>query len=905
VATIYIENEPREANPKQNLLQACLSLGYDIPYFCWHPALGSVGACRQCAVKQFKNEQDTSGKLIMACMTPAADGTRISIKDQEAAVFRAAVIQGLMQNHPHDCPVCDEGGECHLQDMTVMTGHRMRRYRFGKRTFRNQYLGPFINHEMNRCIQCQRCVRFYRDYAGGHDLNAFRLRDVVYFGRDKDGVLENEFSGNLVEICPTGVFTDATLKHHYTRKWDLQMSPSVCVHCGVGCNITSGERYGSLRRVENRYNGHVNGFFLCDRGRFGYEFVNSKDRVREPLISGKISTREEALARAAGAVTSSRVIGIGSPRASIESNYLLRALVGPENFYTGLSDDESRLSAAALRLLRDGPAMSPSLEDIEHSDGVLILGEDVTNTAPVMALRLRQAVRQASLKTADQLHIPQWLDHPVREAAQDRRSPLFVISPYETHLDDVAAQTVRANPDEIGRLGFAIANAIDSDAPGIPGLAEDTVLTASSIASTLLTCERPVVVSGLACRSEAVLEASAQVARALIRKGRPAALAFAVHESNSFGAALLDGGALSEAFQRAEQGEVDTAIVVENDLFRRAPGSRVGQFLQSIPNVIALDSLLNATTARGSMVFPSATFSESEGTLVNTEGRAQRFFKTFIPAGTIQESWRWLRDIGIAAGRVDLASLSTLDHVIAAVTRDLPALAGIATAAPSHDFGKIPREPQRYSGRTAMLANISVHEPKPPEDVDSPLAFSMESGVKSPPPPLIPFFWQPGWNSIQAVNKYQSEIGGPLRGGDPGVRLIEPSAQPDTGYVMPPPVRSDTSDLRLIPIFHIFGSEELSRLAPGIAELSPQPYLALNPADAAVLGVKAGESIAISIEGETVTLPVTIRGDLARGLVGLSAGAPGVAGLTHSLCTAPSVKMAGGAVSVASTRGGA
>ena len=161
-----------------------------------------------------------------------------------------------------------------------MTGHRTRTYSFGKRTFRNQYLGPFINHEMNRCIQCQRCVRFYREYAGGHDLNAFRLRDVVFFGRDQDGVLENEFSGNLIEVCPTGVFTDATLKQHYTRKWDLQMAPSICVHCALGCNITAGERYGSLRRVENRYNGQVNGYFLCDRGRFGYEFVNSPDRVR-------------------------------------------------------------------------------------------------------------------------------------------------------------------------------------------------------------------------------------------------------------------------------------------------------------------------------------------------------------------------------------------------------------------------------------------------------------------------------------------------------------------------------------------------------------------------------------------------------------------------------------------------
>ena len=167
MATVYVDKQPYEMNPKQNLLHGCLSLGMNLPYFCWHPALGSVGACRQCAVKQFKDEADTHGKIVMACMTPAAEGTRISIQDPEAAEFRAAIIEGLMLNHPHDCPVCDEGGECHLQDMTVMTGHDYRRYTFEKRTFRNQYLGPFVNHEMNRCIQCYRCVRFYREYAGG------------------------------------------------------------------------------------------------------------------------------------------------------------------------------------------------------------------------------------------------------------------------------------------------------------------------------------------------------------------------------------------------------------------------------------------------------------------------------------------------------------------------------------------------------------------------------------------------------------------------------------------------------------------------------------------------------------------------------------------------------------------
>ncbi len=295
MATIIVDGRSYEVSDGNNLLHACLSLGLDLPFFCWHPAMGSVGACRQCAVKQFRDAQDTRGRIVMACMTPATHGTRISIEDPEARAFRASVIEWLMLSHPHDCPVCDEGGECHLQDMTVMTGHAYRRYDGTKRTWRNQDLGPFLTHEMNRCIQCYRCVRFYRDYAGGRDFGAFGIRDRVYFGRKEDGALESPFSGNLVEVCPTGVFDDRSLAQHYTRKWDLQTAPSICVHCGLGCNTIPGERYGELRRIRNRYNGAVNRYFLCDRGRYGYEFVNSDRRIRLAMV--RTNERLEPTAR--------------------------------------------------------------------------------------------------------------------------------------------------------------------------------------------------------------------------------------------------------------------------------------------------------------------------------------------------------------------------------------------------------------------------------------------------------------------------------------------------------------------------------------------------------------------------------------------------------------------------------
>jgi len=891
MATIHIEDRAYQADPKQNLLHACLSLGLNLPYFCWHPAMGSVGACRQCAIKQFKDEKDTRGRIVMACMTAAAEGTRISIQDPEAVAFRAGIIEGMMINHPHDCPVCDEGGHCHLQDMTVMTGHDYRRYSFLKRTFRNQYLGPLVNHEMNRCIQCYRCVRFYREYAGGRDFDVFGLRDQVYFGRQTDGVLENEFSGNLVEVCPTGVFTDKTLKQHYTRKWDMQMAPSVCVHCGLGCNTTPGERYGKLRQIVTRYNREVNGYFLCDRGRYGYEFVNSRQRIRQPHIvrdKNKASiTKAEAVQHLASLVLrGSKVIGIGSPRASLESNFVLRTLVGADRFYAGVDDHQYRLVLIMLDILRTGPCRSLSLREVELSDAVLILGEDVTNVAPIMALNLRQSVRQQPMQASDKSHIPRWDDHAVREALQDAKGPLFIASPGATRLDDVAMRTYHAAPDDIARLGFAIAHALDKASPTVPDLPENLRALADEIAQALKKAQRPLVISGPSCNNEAVIQAAANVARALYAAGSPAGLCFTVPECNSFGLALLGATPLSQAFLAVREGAADTTMILENDLYRRAPTQLVDAFLSRSRHVIVLDHLRNQTAEKATLALPASTFAEADGTLVSSEGRAQRSYQIFAPEGDIQASWQWLLDAMAAAGRPEGAIWKHLEDVIAAMATEISALAQVRRVAPPAPFRmageKIPRQPGRYSGRTAMLANISVHEPKPPDDPDTPLSFSMEGTPDQPPGALIPFFWSPGWNSIQATNFYQTEIAGPLRGGDPGVRLIEPEPQVQGAYFakVPSLFVPSSSQWLLIPLYHIFGSEELSFFAPGVAELTPKPYVALNAEEADRLGVKVGEQIKMEIAGTAYSLPAKIKVELPLGIAGLPVGLSGLEGIT-------------------------
>ena len=887
MATLYIDNQPYPAKEGDNLLQQCLTLGFDLPYFCWHPAMGSVGACRQCAIKEFKSEADTRGKIVMACMTPVADGARISLADPEAREFRASVSEWLMVNHPHDCPVCDEGGECHLQDMTVMTGHVYRRYRGTKRTFHNQDLGPLVNHEMNRCIQCYRCVRFYRDYAGGRDFDAYALRNHVYFGRQQDGTLESEFSGNLVEICPTGVFTDKTLKQHYARKWDLQTAPSVCVHCGLGCNTIPGERYGRLLRIRNRYNGAVNGYFLCDRGRYGYEFVNDERRIHEPLLRERRgealrpASGQEALRRLAALFTGgARVIGIGSPRASLEANFALRTLVGRECFHLGMSGAEFRLTAGILDILRRGPARTPSLHEVESADAVFVLGEDVTNTAPMLALALRQAVRQRPMKRAQKLGIARWDDTAMRAAAAGENGPLFVATPGATKLDDVAAETFRGAPDELARLGFAVAHALDAGAPAVADLPESARLLADRIAQALLAAEHPLLVAGTSCGSETVVRAAANVAWALCRAGHAAALCYTVPECNSLGLALMEGESLAAAFEAVRDDNADAVVILENDLYRRAEAAAVDALLSTATHVVVIDHLSHATSAKADVVLPAATFAEAGGTLVSNEGRAQRFFQVLVPEGDVQESWHWLHDALAVAGRANDGAWLSLDHITAACAAVIPVLAPIISAAPASQFRiigqRVAREPHHYSGRTAMLANVDVNEPKPPDDPDAPLSFSMEGYAGHPPSPLIPYFWAPGWNSVQSVNKFQQEVGGALRGGDPGVRLIEPTETANVRYFGNVPeafARRDGAWL-VLPFHHIFGSEELSARGPAIAALAAQPYLALGPADAADLGVGAGDYVELRLGRSVYRLPLRLKTELGRGIAGLPAGLP-------------------------------
>lgn len=885
---IYIHNKPYEVKAGKNLLEASLALGFDLPYFCWHPALGSVGACRQCAVKVFKDEQDTQGRLVMSCMEGVREGVRFSIDDPLAKAFREQIIEWLMTNHPHDCPVCDEGGSCHLQDMTVMTGHDYRRYNFKKRTYRNQYLGPLIHHEMNRCIQCYRCVRYYRDYAGGEDLNVFAAHNHVYFGREKDGVLGSPFSGNLAEVCPTGVFTDKTLKEHYTRKWDLTMAPSVCQHCSVGCNTIAGERYGELRCILNRYNSEVNGYFLCDRGRFGYEFVNSENRIKQPIIRNRVGeavTETELLDYLKPIIAHQNVIGIGSARASVESNFMLRQLVGPENFYQGISEDEAYLTRKLVSILESGTVHSASLKEIEEADAILILGEDIWNTAPMMALAVRQSVmKTAANQAAQQARLPIWQDAAIKELVQEDKGFLANITVVNSPLDEMAAQTFRAAPDDMARMGFAIANGLNATLSDVDNKDERFINQVKEIAAALQGAKKPVIISGISCYNEGIIKAAYDIAAALTTPERKAGIAYVLPECNCMGLAMLQAPSFEEAVKRVQEKEETTVIILENDLYRNIPSSLVDNFFSRCKSVV-LDSLHNRTTEKAQVLIPSATFAEGDGTIVNYEGRAQRYYQVFVPVNPyLKESWRWLREMQVLRLQKSNGQEYHPDQLLEKLEGLLPQFKGITKVAPRHDYTihgeRIPREPHRYSGRTAMLANITVSEPKPLQDNDSPLTFTMEGYKGIPPSFAIPFFWAPGWNSVQSVTKYQEEPGGRLLGGDPGIRLFHDAtaAAPSFFKDIPEAYKARQQKWLLLPQYHVLGSGELSIYTEAIRELSPQPCIYLSTNDAQRLNVQNDGAVKLSVNGKASVLPVLIKDELCDGVVLVSAGLQGTEG---------------------------
>ncbi|MDG2392279.1 MAG: NADH-quinone oxidoreductase subunit NuoG [Thalassotalea sp.] len=868
--SIYVDGIKLQVDRTDNLLAGVLSNKLNLPYFCWHPSMGSVGACRQCAVTVFDDESQTRGRIAMACMTPVSDGMYIGLGDHYSSVFREQVISAMMTNHPHDCPVCAEGGECHLQDMTVMTGHSVREYKGDKRTFENQDLGPYIGHEMNRCITCYRCVRYYKDYAGGTDFGVYGSRNKVYFGRQQDGVLESEFSGNLVEVCPTGVFTDKPFSAHYSRKWDLQSAPSICQGCSVGCNISVGERYGSVRRIVNRYNDSINGYFLCDRGRFGFGYVNNADRLtackgvnvqNDNQQNTNVSNKDIHISLAK--YKAEKFVAIGSPRASLETNTALKQLLGKESFCAGLTEKQMQMLLLNQQLVTQHSCVD--IDEIEQADCVIILGEDVTQTAPRIALALRQSVRNAGLIIADRLRIPRWQDEAVRTAAGKTLSPLFIAQVSQSKLDDVASNISYSSADDIALIAKAISDKLTTPDAEINFLNTQQTNFVESIIEALSYAKKPLIVSGHSLANVQILQQCLALANTHKDKFNFAIMPAA---ASSLGlASLIDEHTLSleQVIASLKANTSDSLIIAENELANLSKAQQQ-QLLCDAQTVIALDHNQSIVSEHADVILPVATFTESQGLVVNYTGNVQCFYSALNGKLPILPSWRYLQMLDGILGQGNLVTAGdTLNDFRASLAQLELSFPDTSVFLAEQFLLKTARQTHRSSGRTAMMANQSVHETKATIDVNSNFNFSMEGG-KPGNSSAMPFTWAPGWNSNQSINKYQEHAGGKLTKVQPVVQIFDPNKEQtlELGAFNNTADKNDNKQLTIYPAKHIFANDYLGLKTSEFKLTALIPFIEFTPEDADKYQLTQASHAQIVIDDNEYITQVKVNSEHAK-----------------------------------------
>ncbi|EDP99429.1 NADH-quinone oxidoreductase subunit NuoG [Shewanella benthica] len=920
MVSITIDNQAYRVSPHENLLQTCLTLGLDLPYFCWHSELGSVGACRQCAVNQYQNGEDKIGRLVMACMTPVSDGMIISMQDTQSTQFRQTNIEAIMTQHPHDCPVCEEGGNCHLQDMTAISGHINRRYTGKKRTHLNQYLGPMLNHEMNRCIGCYRCVRFYRDYCGGDDFNVFGSKSHLYFGRARSGALENSFSGNLAEVCPTGVFTDKPYSEHYIRKWDLQTAPTVCPHCSLGCNITVSERDHKIRRITNRRHDEINGHFLCNIGLFGYEHVNHSERLDAPLLrnnndkSSVILTSDAAKKHLAKLLSPAiidnqqalgRCIAIGSARTHIENNAALMKLVGQDNFYLGVPDVQVQMLHMLCSAYQSNRVSPFSIKQAQACDAALIIDEDISHTAPRLALAIRQMSRNLGINNAAKLGIADWQDGAVRNIAQTSRSPLAIIASDTSQLSSLATEEVIISPDEqvilLEEIQDLLAHKLEEtkslDDRETHTNTESYSASARRIVDSLLTADTPMVITGLQSQDPALLRTSLDIA-SLLKRLKPHAGFYGVTKQVNdlhFGLLIKDEAGeakylgidsfinrvMGQEGEDSAHNAPDTLIILETDLYRYMEAEQLEAALDAIDNIIVIDQMLTPTAQMADLLLPSGSFAESQGCYLSSEGRLQHGFATISGLNQRMMPWIWLAELTHLHHPAEIHHWLSQHVPILAPIETFSELAHINQGSPFRIAG----QPQRASARTAIHAVNDVKEQMPMSASGTPFVQSMEGveGFRQSQVQMITVLpanaWSPKWNSDQGANRSGNGNQSPWTSGITLFSQVSLSSQPacpgehqdeqengrqtNAGRKETNSSELTGAGIRLVPAANLYADFELARYSSPIHSMSPDPSLKIHPSLAASLRLIEGEEVWVQGEHSAVRLMCTFNRQMA------------------------------------------
>ena len=637
---IELDGKKVEVAEGSMVMHAAEQAGTYIPHFCYHKKLSIAANCRMCLV-----DVEKAPKPMPACATPVTQGMIVRTKSDKAVKAQQSVMEFLLINHPLDCPICDQGGECQLQDLAVGYGGSSSRYTEEKRVVFHKNVGPLISmEEMSRCIQCTRCVRFGQEIAGVMELGMVHRGEHSEIATFVGGTVDSELSGNMIDICPVGALTSKPFRYS-ARTWELSRRKSVSPHDSTGANLIVQVKSGKVMRVVPLENEDVNECWLADRDRFSYEAVNSDDRLTTPMIKQDGQWRSvdwttaldyvvDGLKRIKAEFGAGGIGALASPHNTVEELYLLGQLVrglGSENI-----DHRLRHADFGNRVeLHGAPAarwLGTSIASLSTLQRAFVVGSFVRKDHPLFAQRLRQAAKRGGKVYSLHAAHDDWL-MPV--AGRITAAP----SQWLQALAEVAAVIAQ---DKGVNAPVAVQEPRFGDA-------------AAAIARGLLSGERKAVLLGNAAAQHPQAAALLSLAN-WIGEHTGATVGYFVDGANAVGAQLVGAmpgaGGLDAGQMLSQSLQAYFLLNVEPEL-DAAHAALARSTLQGAGMVVAMTPFKSAAAELADVMLPVSPFTETSGTFVNAEGRVQSFHGVVKPLGETRPAWKVLRVLGTMLGLQD------------------------------------------------------------------------------------------------------------------------------------------------------------------------------------------------------------------------------------------------------------
>ena len=621
---IELDGKKVEVAEGSMLMHAAEKAGTYIPHFCYHKKLSIAANCRMCLV-----DVEKMPKAVPACATPVAQGMVVHTKSERAVKAQESVMEFLLINHPLDCPICDQGGECQLQDLAMGYGGNGSRYEEEKRVIKAKDVGPLISmEEMSRCIQCTRCVRFGQEIAGQMELGMSNRGEMSQIETFVGATVDSELSGNMIDICPVGALTSKPFRYS-ARTWELGRRKSVAPHDSSGANLIVQVKNHKVLRVVPFENEAVNECWIADRDRFSYEALNSADRLTKPMIKQGGSWREvdwqTALEYVANGLKNIRTEhGAAAVGALVSPHSTLEELALAGRLVRGLGSDniDYRLRNAEFPAANGVRWLGMPIADLSTLERVLVVGSNLRKDHPLFAQRVRQAVRHGAQVSAVVAQRQDWAMrlHAVLEANALN---------WTQALADIAAAVAESKGVTAPVAGQA-SEAAQAIAKSLLGGSQKAVLLGNAAAHHQQAESLLALAQWIAEQTGArfgYLTEAANTVGAQVAKAQPQA-----HGLNA--AQMVDGGALKAALLFNVEPEFDTAA-----------GAAAVQGLNQAQMVVTF-SPFKSNMAFSDVLLPISPFAETSGTFVNAEGRAQSFHAVVKPQGDTRPGWKVLRVLG-------------------------------------------------------------------------------------------------------------------------------------------------------------------------------------------------------------------------------------------------------------------